>query len=170
VVTYAVVFVYGLWFVLSLISQLRVPAVAKYRRLDVFGVVPIWALFAPDPKSDDNLISYRTRDADGFVSQWRSLEIPRDRAAVDAVFNTRRRTNKVLWLAAQGLISSSPEQPAADSDLSYQLMLGVVSRKAAEPGVVMVQYKIEHVRNYYRDGGDCLQRFVSREHEILAEI
>jgi hypothetical protein len=163
--TYAVVSVYIVWFLLSMLSQIRVPSVSRYRHLDVLGVLPMWALFA-HRKSNDNLISYRTWLASGGVSPWKHLKTPRERSTVDAVFNTERRTSKVLWMAAQGILTRAAGQPIPDTDLSYLLILGVVSRKAVEPNAVAIQYKIEHIRDYYCDGGECLRCFVSYRHRL----
>jgi hypothetical protein len=68
----------------------------RIRRLDIFGLVPVWTFFAPRPAWTDYHLLYRDVLADGTATQWRDVSSIGGRRLLDAVWHPNKRLHKAI--------------------------------------------------------------------------
>jgi hypothetical protein len=89
--------VLGTWLLVSAVAQLAVvaPGLNRFRRFDLFGLVPRYHFFAPTPGTLDYHLLVRVRTQAGQLSAWQDT-VPWQRRWSNFIWNPDRRTRKAL--------------------------------------------------------------------------
>jgi hypothetical protein len=134
------------WLVVSILSQFSFKWFERVRHRDVFGLLPLWTYFAPNPGQSDYHLVCRDKLADGRLSQWREVEINEPRKWYSLLWNPEKRGKKVLVDAVQVLAelvtTSGAQKSALMLSTPYLLALNVVSHLEREPGATHRQFAI----------------------------
>ncbi len=101
------------------------------RVLDFFVVIPEWRFFAPNPGRGDFFLLYRDQLADETITDWREIEIVRERALWSGLWNPRRREAKALFDACVEL--SKTKRDAPDSVLASIPYLTLLTYVSTQP-------------------------------------
>lgn len=153
VVTAVFVGVLGVWFAVSVAAQFRDERFEKLRRFDVFGLVPLFTFFAPNPGHSDQHLLYRDRSASGAVGEWVEIPLVDARRWYSVVWGPDKREKKILADAINSLMTSVERQSRSGvdaTDLQYYLMLSVpyltllnvVVQRPAAPDVTHRQFVV----------------------------
>jgi hypothetical protein len=88
--------VFILWFVLSVVWQFTFKALERYRRMDMFRLLPVWTFFAPNPGTSDLHLLFRIGGSRNGIQGWQELpHIDRERF-YRLIWNPERRKMKAL--------------------------------------------------------------------------
>jgi hypothetical protein len=126
------------WFALSVVQQFGPRWFEHVRDYDVFGLLPLWTFFAPNPGHSDFHLVYRDRDDDGVLTNWREFVLCHERRSVEWLWNPDKRGKKVLADVAATLTDyANADAPPDDLMLSlpYLLLLNVVAGLEPRTGV-----------------------------------
>jgi hypothetical protein len=129
-----VVVLLEVWFVLSIVQQFGPSWFERVREFDIFGLLPLWTFFAPNPGHSDYHLVYRDRAADGTLTAWQELVLAEERDPSAFLWNPQKRSKKVLADVAATLAEYGNLQVSEDAlmlSLPYLILLNVVS--ALEP-------------------------------------
>ena len=116
--SFVIVFVLGLWLMLSICAQFyRSSPAGVIRRLDTFDVVPSWTFFAPNPISFDLALLVRhMRKGEQQWSAWRPVVQPEcGSRAVRMIWNPNSRLTKILHDFAQEIFATKKNSAAENA-------------------------------------------------------
>jgi hypothetical protein len=145
VAEFALVAVYGLLLVGTVLRQ--IPAVSGSRLLawDSVGVFPGFSFFAPNPGNRDFHIVYRVT-IDGQVGLWHDPLRLGARSALTAVWNPQKRVRKAIIDISGALAAEAHrrgrDDPLLIASIPYILLLHYVSSLVAESDATHVQFAV----------------------------
>lgn len=143
-----VVIIYVVWGAATIANQFHSWCPMWLRALDIFGLIPVWTFFAPNPGMTDYYLLYRDRLPDGSFDNWKKIELKGSENGFRlALWNPTKRKHKAL------------------SDLVCSL-IAVVNHRGVEAVFVSVPYIL--ILNFITSrphslGTDCTQ-FMVLEH------
>ncbi|SRR6266566_465517 len=122
---YLLIGFFGLWFALSVASQLPTQLSQRIQKLDVFNMIPRWNFFAPTPGMYDVNLLFRDRLPDGALTRWR--EVPRSTPPrfINPVWNPGRRHNKAVFDVTRHLADQSSRY--RDTPIQVQLSVPYIA-------------------------------------------
>jgi hypothetical protein len=143
--TCAVALLLGLWFLASIVHQVAPVWLSRFVPSDLFGLVPRWLFFAPNPSRADTHVVYRDRRESGWGTwqaltpamgdrRWRWVWHPQrypTKAATDLV-NGLRRTINLHREAPRAIVLSN----------AYLALLHWVAAQPVKAGVTHRQFAI----------------------------
>jgi hypothetical protein len=116
--------------------------------VNVFGLIPTWTFFAPNPGMTDYHLLYRDRLADGSFDNWRQVELKgSENGCRLALWNPTKRKHKALSDTVSALIGLSKHR-ASDAlivTVPYVLILNFVTSRPHSLGTTATQFMVlEH--------------------------
>ena len=87
---------FGLWLLVTVVTQFRGRVSDRLRRHDVFSLLPRWTFFAPNPGVLDYHLLVRDRHHDGSLSAFREIDLRGERSLLGALWNPEKRNQKML--------------------------------------------------------------------------
>jgi hypothetical protein len=87
---------FGLWFLLTLITQIKGRVRYRLKGWDVLGLIPIWSFFAPRPSNSDMHLLFRDLGPSGVWGPWNPVETIPPRRVYHLLWNPRRRPHAAL--------------------------------------------------------------------------
>jgi len=142
---YIVAVILSLWFGASVIHQFSPNWWCRLVRSDLFGLLPHWSFFAPNPAHEDTHVVYRDLQngewcawivltARGNRGRWRWFWNPNryPRKAANDLINGLRRSGQKLEHSPRSIILSN----------SYVGLLQWVAAQSRNPGVTHRQFAI----------------------------
>ena len=92
-----VVTIYVVWGAATIANQFHSWCPMWLRAVDLFGLIPIWTFFAPNPGMTDYYLLYRDRLPDGSFDNWRKVELKESENGFRlALWNPTKRKHKAL--------------------------------------------------------------------------
>jgi hypothetical protein len=165
----AIAIVFGVWFLLTVVRQLRPRD--SWVRMPVNEVIPDWRFFAPEPAVEDNQVIYRFKSPRGEISAVETVALPRA-GALRCVWNPGDRRHKALWDLTDGVQAMAKRLNGGEpgSDVSDALMvtvpylglLNVISTELRQAGPGLVQFGI--IQSEWPDHEELV--FLSRWHTL----
>lgn len=143
--TVIVASVLAVWFGLSAACQLTVPwgerPLDRLRARDVFGLIPNFKFFAPQPVQHDFHLLMRTV-VDGAHGPWSQVAGPPERCWWHAVWNPDRRAFKILSDVMAVAYRFDEDKPrAVQTSLPYLAILNYITEAASQdPSASHVQF------------------------------
>ena len=138
---------YATWVAATVANQFPDRCPAWLRSADVFGLVPVWTFFAPNPGTTDYYLLYRDRLPDGSLDPWRKVELkPAENGLRLALWNPAKRRHKALSDVVGALLRTRG-RPADGLVVTvpYLLVLNAVTARPHAPGATGTQFMImEH--------------------------
>jgi hypothetical protein len=143
-----VVVIYVVWGVATIANQFHSWCPVWLKALNIFGLIPIWTFFAPNPGMTDYYLLYRDRLPDGSLDNWKKIELKGSENGFRlAVWNPMKRRNKVLsdliCAIAEFIKDSGPE--AVTVSVPYILILNFIASRPHSLGTDGTQFMVlEH--------------------------
>jgi hypothetical protein len=156
------------WLAASTIEQLRHPRLQHFRKFDVFGLVPVWTFFAPNPGSGDFFVVYRDELYAGSRTIWREVATPQSKGPTASIWHPDRRLNKALFDVGQSLMLDVSRCKGDEIQLSLaylSLLTHVCSNAPHEPSATATQFMLLS-DNELPKGEDPAPVFLSEWHAL----
>ena len=139
---------YVLWGAATIANQFRSKRFAWLGAVDIFGLVPTWTFFAPNPGMTDYYLLYRDRLLDGSFDNWRKVELKQSENGFRlALWNPTKRKHKALSDLVSSLISVADQRSsdALIATVPYLLILNFISARPHSLGASGTQFMVlEH--------------------------
>jgi hypothetical protein len=143
-----VVILYVVWVAATIANQFHSWCPMWLRAVDVFGLIPVWTFFAPNPGMTDYYLLYRDRLLDGSFDNWRKLELkPSENSFRLALWNPTKRKQKALSDMVSTLIrlASHRKSEALIVTVPYILILNFITSRPHSLGTNGTQFMVlEH--------------------------
>jgi hypothetical protein len=155
------------WFLISVLSQLNVKAVAPLKARDIFSLIPNWSFFAPRPGTSDYHLLFRDSDHAEAWSRWREIPLANRRTLWGAIWNPEKRKTKALSDVVRGLVRLAQDKALKDFSLTlpYLAILNYVSSIRRSTPCVQTQFMILKSEGFFADQ-DPQFLFMSNAHNV----
>jgi hypothetical protein len=142
---YSIVVLCSFWLILTIAIQFDSSLASKLLRFDLFGLLPRWMFFAPNPAHKDLRVFVRFGLRSGVSSWyelWLSHRIDEHQSFLRGLINPYRRLEKLLsdFSNALGVPGISPSQVRLSSE--YIALLGMAEAVAQSEGFDKVQFMV----------------------------
>lgn len=143
-----IVAMYTAWCAATIANQFHSWCPRWLRAVDVFGLIPIWTFFAPNPGMTDYYLLYRDRLPDESFDNWRKVELKGCENGVRlALWNPAKRRHKALsdLVASLARLASRGPGQALVLSVPYILILNFITTRPHSLGTTGTQFMIlEH--------------------------
>ena len=143
-----VVIIYVVWVAATIANQFHSWYPTWLRAVDVFGLIPIWTFFAPNPGMTDYYLLYRDRLPDGSFDNWRKVEFKESENGFRlALWNPTKRKHKALSDMVSSLIrlANRRRSEALIVTVPYILILNFITSRPHSLGTNGTQFMVlEH--------------------------
>jgi hypothetical protein len=143
-----VVLMYVVWGAATIANQFHSWCPTWLRAVDVFGLIPVWTFFAPNPGMTDYYLLYRDRLPDGSFDNWRKVELKQSENGVRlALWNPTKRRHKALSDIVSSLLTlaNRREREALIVTVPYLLILNFITSRPHSLGTNGTQFMVlEH--------------------------
>lgn len=151
--------VLALWFLLTIFCQFRYTKFSAYIRhtIDVFGLIPLWTFFAPNPGKSDYHLLYRDKIDEETNGEWEEMDITEERSFWSWCWNPDKRDKKILADVIQSLIASIPQYKSDKGydllmfSMPYLIVLHAVSHCHCKTGKAQRQFMLAETSGYLRE-------------------
>lgn len=144
----AVVILYVVWCAATIANQFHSWCPRWLKALDVFGLIPVWTFFAPNPGMTDYYLLYRDRLPSGSLDNWRRVELrPWENSFRFALWNPTKRKQKALSDMVSALIRLAKDRKAEELIVTvpYILILNFITSRPHSLGTNGTQFMVlEH--------------------------
>lgn len=154
------------WLLASALAQLPWRWCQAIRRWDVFGLIPSFSFFAPNPASSDCHLLYRHLLRDGSFTRWTEAFIWRP-VLWRFLWNPDRRAEKSISDATSGLARRT-DATGVRFAVPYLLLLNYVGSLPRNINAVGVQFALMGSSEY--SDRDPFARFISDTHPLSDEV
>jgi hypothetical protein len=156
------------WFLISVLAQLNIKAVARLKAHDIFSLIPNWSFFAPRPGTSDYHLLFRDADSAGEWSRWREIPLANRRTLWGAIWNPQKRNTKALSDVVRGLVRLAQDQTFKNFSLTlpYLAILNYVSSIPRSTPCVQTQFMILKSEGFFADQ-DPQFLFMSNMHNVI---
>jgi hypothetical protein len=143
-----VIVIYVLWGVATIVNQFHSWCPKWLRAVDIFGLIPVWTFFAPNPGMTDYYLLYRDRLPDGSLDNWKKIELKgAENGFRVALWNPTKRKQKALSDLFTSLIEFVRHGgiDAAVVSVPYILILNFITARSHTLGTGGTQFMVlEH--------------------------
>jgi hypothetical protein len=143
-----VVIIYLVWGAATIANQFHSWCPMWIKAVDVFGLIPIWTFFAPNPGVTDYYLLYRDRLPDGSLDNWRKVELkPSENGFRVALWNPMKRKQKALSDMTGALIRLAKHRKSERLIVTvpYLLILNFITSRPHSLGTTGTQFMVlEH--------------------------
>ena len=156
--------VFGIWLLVTVLAHLK--PFGALRRWDHLALIPTWNFFAPRPSTDDYVLLYRMKLADGSRSCWTELRQDWKRDWWSALWNPGKRARKALLDLCMELRALLPELDSEALTVSLPYLVLFFHAAHAATGATGVQFAV--MMSERGMGGELSFKFIyaSRSHEL----
>ena len=113
-VVFLLIFIYLMWFILSIICQFKNNTADRIREWDIFHIIPAWTFFSPNPGVKDYSIYIKYIGAEN-TSSLQLLNKPESNNCYSFIFNPKKIRRKSvidmsqLFTATKNKFPNNPE-------------------------------------------------------------
>ncbi|MBB6271141.1 hypothetical protein HDF26_001568 [Pedobacter cryoconitis] len=149
----------GIWLLLTILCQFRNTKFSGYIRhkVDVFGLIPLWTFFAPNPGKSDYHLLYRDKIDEDIHGDWEEMDITEERSLWSWCWNPDKRDKKILADVIQSLVASIPHYKGDKGydllmfSMPYLIVLHAVSHCKCNSGSVQRQFMLAETSGYLKE-------------------
>jgi len=153
--TALVVGIFIAWFALSAANQIPGPWTSILRPFGVFGLLPDYTFFAPDPIDLDYHLVIRDFFENGEAGSWREIAIERD-GPLPLLWSTVKRDRQAMLTAVSGLggiqqfVAPIVDDPEAllQISLPYLFLLHRAVSETRSPGAQARQFMVVETQGF----------------------
>jgi hypothetical protein len=139
---------YVVWGAATVANQFHSWCPAWLRAADVFGLIPVWTFFAPNPGMTDYYLLYRDRLPGGSFDNWRKVELkPSENSVRLALWNPMKRKHKAVSDIVSALIrlANHQDNEGLIATVPYILVLNFITSRPHSLGTTGTQFMVlEH--------------------------
>jgi hypothetical protein len=143
-----VVIIYVIWGAATVANQFHSWSPTWLRAVDIFGLIPIWTFFAPNPGMTDYYLLYRDRLPDGSFDNWRKVDLKQSENGFRlALWNPTKRKHKALTDMVSLLITLAQHRSGEELIVTvpYILILNFITLRPHSLGTNGTQFMVlEH--------------------------
>ena len=143
-----VVIIYVVWGAATIANQFHSWYPMWLRAVDIFGLIPIWTFFAPNPGMTDYYLLYRDRLPDGSFDNWRKVELKKSENGFRlALWNPTKRKHKAVTDIVSSLAGFANHRgsEALIVTVPYILILNFITSRPHSLGTDGTQFMVlEH--------------------------
>lgn len=143
-----VVVLYVVWGAATVANQFYRWCPAWLRALDIFGLLPVWTFFAPNPGMTDFYLLYRDRLPDGSLDNWKKVDLKRSENGLRlALWNPAKRRQKALsdLISMLARLAHHRGPEALMATVTYVLILNFITSCEHSLGTTGTQFMVlEH--------------------------
>jgi hypothetical protein len=100
-----VITIHVLWGVATIVNQFHSWRPRWLNVVNIFGLIPVWTFFAPNPGMTDYYLLYRDRLPDGSLDNWKKIELKgSENGFRHMLWNPTKRKQKALSDVLSSLI------------------------------------------------------------------
>jgi len=155
----AVTLIFGIWFLLTILCQFRDTRMSAFIRntIDIFGLIPLWTFFAPNPGKSDYHLLYRDKIDEQTNGEWLEVDITEERSFWSWCWNPEKRDKKILSDVIQNLVSSIPYYKSANGydllmfSMPYLIVLHAVSHCDCKRPSTQRQFMLAETSGYLQE-------------------
>jgi hypothetical protein len=155
---------YSVWGVLSLTCQGRHPLIQTIKARDVFGLLPNYKFFCPNPVRNDYHLYYRQRQGE---DQWKEIPIPTRHPVFSMFWNPGKRERKVFTSAIHKINAKFKKRPENAKGPVYRFFLHYIAQYAGAVDSRSIQFKIT-TRQDLKEGSEETVIFISNVKTLTA--
>ena len=125
----ATIVFFSIWLALTVVNQFHEKRPSWLVSMDIFGLVPIWTFFAPNPGMTDYYLLYRDRLPGGTLGSWKHIRLQHRTSLLSAIWGPDRRRNKALsdLVAAAVQLVMTAGQKGIHVSIPYLLLLNYIT-------------------------------------------
>jgi len=143
-----VVIIYVVWGAATIANQFHSWCPIWLRAVDIFGLIPVWTFFAPNPGMTDYYLLYRDRLPDDSFDNWRKVDLKKSENGFRlALWNPTKRKHKALSDIVSSLVrlANNRESETLIVSVPYILILNFITSHPHSLGANSTQFMIlEH--------------------------
>jgi hypothetical protein len=143
-----VVIIYVVWGAATVANQFHSWCPIWLRAVDIFGLIPVWTFFAPNPGMTDYYLLYRDRLPDGSFDNWRTVDLKKSENGLRlALWNPTKRKHKALSDIVSSLVrlARHGESETLIVSVPYILILNLITSRPHSLGANGTQFMVlEH--------------------------
>lgn len=143
-----VIIIYVLWGAATVVNQFHAWCPRWLNAVNVFGLIPVWTFFAPNPGMTDYYLLYRDRLPDGSLDNWKKVELKGSENGLRfALWNPAKRKQKALSDLLSSLIEFVKRcgGDAVFVSVPYILILNFITSRPHTLGTDATQFMVlEH--------------------------
>jgi hypothetical protein len=143
-----VVIIYVVWGAATIANQFHSWCPIWLRAVDIFGLIPVWTFFAPNPGMTDYYLLYRDRLPDGSFDNWRKVDLKKSENGLRlALWNPTQRKHKALSDIVSSIVrlANNRESETLIVIVPYILILNLITSRPHSLGATGTQFMVlEH--------------------------
>jgi hypothetical protein len=143
-----VITIYVLWGLATVANQFHAWRPKWLGMVNIFGLIPVWTFFAPNPGMTDYYLLYRDRLPDGTLDNWKKIELRGSENGFRHMWwNPTKRKQKALTDALSSLIEFVRHggNDAVVASVPYILILNFITAQPHTLGTNGTQFMVlEH--------------------------
>jgi hypothetical protein len=164
-----IIAVYALWVLATIANQFHSWCPRWLRVIDIFGLIPVWTFFAPNPGMTDYYLLYRDRMPDGSMNNWKKVELKGSENGLSlALWNPTKRRQKAL----SDLLTSSVELfrerdfDVVSASVPYLLLLNFITSRPHALGTSCTQFMVMEHDGFAGDPSRSRVLLLSKLHRV----
>lgn len=164
----AVIVFFSVWLILTVVNQFHEKRPAWLKSLDIFGLIPIWTFFAPNPGMTDYHLLYRDRLPDGTLGQWKEVRLQTRTGTLSAVWGPDRRRNKTLsdLVSATIQLARTNGQKGIPVSIPYLLLLNYITSLPHSLAADSTQFMVMEHEGYHESPDPSRVLMLSGMHRL----
>lgn len=140
--------IYAIWVTATIVNQFHSWCPKWLKLVNIFGLIPIWTFFAPNPGMTDYYLLYRDRLPDGSLDNWKEIELKDSENGIRlALWNPTKRKHKALSDLVSSLIEfvNHRTNDSLVVSVPYILILNFITSRPHSLGTTGTQFMVlEH--------------------------
>jgi hypothetical protein len=164
-----VITIYALWGVATIVNQFHSRRPRWLNAVNIFGLIPVWTFFAPNPGMTDYYLLYRDRLADGSLDNWRKIELKGSENGFRlALWNPTKRKQKALTDLVSSLIDFVRRcgSDAVFVTVPYILILNFITSRSHTLGTDGTQFMVLEHSGFSDEPERSRVLVISRIHQL----
>lgn len=144
-----------LWWIVSLLGQVKTPFMSRLRSRDVFHLIPTWRFFAPVPARRDYHVEYRTMSRKGRISRYARVPMTSSRTWLSTVWNPGKRRRKSFNTSVRRIVRCRSRfgEAAAFRCVAYLQLLNHLQGLCLDASDRALQFHIISAADFADDPG-----------------
>ena len=158
---------YSIWGILSLTCQGKHLLIQTIKSYDVFGLLPNYKFFCPNPVRNDYHLYYRQRRVADEWNDWQEIRIPTRHPLFSMFWNPGKRERKVFTSAINKIKAKYKKRPGRAKGPVYHFFLHYIAQYAGPIDKGSIQFKIATRQDLNAQSEESVV-FISSLHALTA--
>ena len=112
---------YSIWILFTLLNQFSINLNKKWKKFDIFNLVPKWTFFAPNPLTVDICLLYREINFEGEKGPFIEYPLTVREGTKNIFFNPKKRAKKSLQDLVRSLSRSYQKGLISEKNMKFSI-------------------------------------------------